>query len=391
MPRARKDPPPPWGSITRRTTSKGRERFRVRYEAPGIDGKRIQRSETVGSWQAGLDLLQRRELELLEGPQPAARRDLTLAAYLAEWLSLLPGGRAGEATQGLYAEAVRLWIVPTLGEHRLAGLTSADVRRLALSLQGRGLAPRTIHRAIRTLATALNQAATDGLIPANPAKGVRLATPNRDTPVVWSRDECRRFLVAVDASEDGPLWRLLLDTGMRIGEALALRYDDLELDAGVVTIQRTVTRDRDRKARIGRTTKTGAPRRVGLAPATVSAVRRHLHAMRQQRLASIVWQDQGLVFPGGIGGIAPLSRIRCQLDRDIARLGLPRLTLHGLRHTNATLLIQAGVPITVVAQRLGHKRVSMTLDVYAHVLDEMDRAVVETVAELFGAELGAAM
>lgn len=388
MPRPRKDPPPPWGSITRRATSKGRERFRVRYEAPGADGQRIQRSETAGSWQAALDLLQRRELELLEGSQ-SARRDLTLAAYLDEWLASLPGGRAGENTQGLYAQAVRLWIVPTLGQHQLNKLTTADVRRAAQVLQARGLAPRTVHRAIRTLATALNQAADDSLIVSNPAKGIRLAIPKPKPPVVWSRDESRRFLAATDATVDGPLWRLLLDTGMRIGEALSLHRDDLDLDAGVVAIERTVTRDRDLKERIGHTTKTGTPRRVGIAPATVAALRRHLQDVRQRRLASVAWQDQGLVFPNSSGGIARTNRLRCHLDEEIAGLGLPRLAMHGLRHTNATLLLQAGVPITVVAQRLGHKRVSMTLDVYAHVLDEMDRAVVVTVSELFGDEVAA--
>lgn len=387
MPRARKDPPPPWGSITRRTTSKGRERFRVRYEAPGHNGKRIQRSETVGSWQTGLDLLQRRELELLEGPQPKARRELTLAAYLDEWLSQLPGGPAGEATQGLYAQAVRLWIVPTLGQHRLSTLTTTDVRRAAQSLQSRNLAPRTVQRAIRILSTALNAAVADKIIPTNPARGLRLAASERMPPPVWTRDQVRCFVAETDDTPLGPLWRLLLDTGMRIGEALALRRDDLDLDKGMVMIQRTVSRDRDRRRIIRETTKTGASRRVGLIAATVAALRGHIQDVRQQRLATITWQDQGLIFPNVTGGILGADRVSRQLDQEIAAAQLPRLTIHGLRHTNATLLIQAGVPITVVAQRLGHKRVSMTLDVYAHVLAEMESAALEAIETLFGDDL----
>ncbi len=103
MPRARKDPLQPWGSITRRTTSKGRDRARVRYEAPGADGKRIRRGETVGSWQARLHLLQRRELDLLEGPLPTARRDLTPSAHLDAWLESLLGDPTGEARINFYA------------------------------------------------------------------------------------------------------------------------------------------------------------------------------------------------------------------------------------------------------------------------------------------------
>lgn len=384
MPRSRKRPPPPWGSIQPRTTSRGVDRFRVRYDVLAADGSRRQVSETVGSWDAALGLLQRRQLELLEGPRSGLSGSLTVAAYLQEWLALLPGSQAGEATQGLYAQAVRLWLVPTLGHHRLDQLSPPDVRRAAQILQTRKLAPRTVQAAIRTLSTALNQAVQWKIIPDNPARGLRLPSPERTPPPVWTREQSRRFLAAAADTPDGPIWRLLLDTGMRIGEALALSRDDVDLDAGVVTVRRTLSRDRERHLVIGQTTKTGATRRVPLSPSTVAALRRHLRAVREQQVAAVVWEDLQLVFPGPDGRVRADGTMRSRLARAIADSGVSRLAMHGLRHTNATLLLQAGVPITVVSARLGHRKVSMTLDVYAHVLEDMQEAATEAVEALFG-------
>jgi integrase len=375
MARARKRVPPAWGSIQLRTTSRGLERFRVRYDVIGPNGERDQRSETVATWERGLQRLQEIHLEQLEGHHGALYRDMTVAEYLNEWLALLEGSEASPSTRGSYEQTIRLWIVPFIGNIRLDRLSAPDIRRALQRLQARQFAPSTVRHVRRVLATALNRAVDWRLIPDNPAKTVRLATAPPRTPTVWTAEQARTFLDATAHDPEGPLWRLLLDTGMRIGEALALAWDDVDLDAGTIAIRRTITRDAERRTVMGERAKTaGSGRRVLISPSTVAALR---------PLATEAHAG-ALVFPREDGSFQEPSMIRARFAVACHKAGLPPIRIHDLRHTNATLMLRSGVPVTVASKRLGHKHISMTLDVYAHVLDDMEDAAIEHVERLFG-------
>ena len=208
----------------------------------------------------------------------------------------------------------------------------------------------------------------------------------------WTPEEMRRFLLATRDSVRGPLWHFLATTGARRGEALGLRWRDLDLDAGTASIRQTIGVDSGRIIR-NPTTKSGKPRVIDLDVETVATLRRHRAAQNAERLRlGDRWKDEGLVFcrdgqqlrSGRVAG-GPLNgdKVSKSFKRACARAGVPDIRLHDVRHTWATLALRAGVPVKVVQERLGHANPSITLGIYAHVLPGMQREAAETVANLF--------
>lgn len=164
--------------------------------------------------------------------------------------------------------------------------------------------------------------------------------------------------------------------------------EDIDPDARTVTIRQTLTRDRNRRVIIGEREKTtSGSRRVPLSPSTILSLRRHLAHIRRDQLATVYWDDAGVLFPDAHDRVQHPDAVRSRYTQAIGRTGLPVITIHGLRYTNATLLLRAALATTVVSKRLEHKHVSMTLDVYAHVPEDMEDAATEHVETLFGATM----
>ncbi|MDQ3513419.1 MAG: site-specific integrase, partial [Chloroflexota bacterium] len=278
--------------------------------------------------------------------------------------------------QASCAQIVRLYIVPTLGHRRLSALSTLEIQGLVSRHVAAGLAPSTIKVIHSTFRTALGRAVTWRLVSRNPAVGVTVPRVITRPPAAWSAEQVRVFLAATADHPLHPLWRLSLDTGMRPGEAVVVRWGDLDLDRGVLTVARTMTRDARFRPVVGETTKTGAARRVTLTPETVACLRAHRSVAGTIDRAAYVFAR-----PDG-RPVAPRS-VGTAFARSIASTDLPAIRLHDLRHTNITLLIAAGVPVTVIAERVGHARVSMTLDTYAHVLAGMRDDAARALSALF--------
>ncbi|MFN2557989.1 MAG: site-specific integrase [Nitriliruptorales bacterium] len=209
---------------------------------------------------------------------------------------------------------------------------------------------------------------------ANPPK---VARPEVNT---WTAVQVRRFLAHVEDSRWYPMWLLYFTTGMRRGEVLGLRWDDVDLDAGKVAIRHVLTRV-DGKT-ISTEPKTSKGRRtIALDAASVAALRGWRQRQLEERLAAgPAWQNTDLVFtwPDGsfVGPNLPTKWIR-ELADDI---GLPRIRLHDARHSFATLALESGVDVKIVSERLGHANTAITRDVYQHVTPAMDQAAADTVA-----------
>lgn len=205
---------------------------------------------------------------------------------------------------------------------------------------------------------------------------------------VWSAEELSRFLTASREDRYHGAWWLLASTGMRRGEALGLRWSDIDLDAGRADIRRTlVTTDVQRKGEPGMawgTPKTAKGRRtVALDEGTVTALRAHRARQAQERLAlGEGYQDGDLVVCLPDGRPVHPKTLSSHFERLVKRLGLPRVRLHDLRHTHATLALRAGIHPRIVQERLGHANVSITLDTYSHVDLDMQAAAAARVAAL---------
>jgi integrase len=260
--------------------------------------------------------------------------------------------------------------------------------------EGEGLSPRTV-RYIHTIAHGvLGQAVKDSLLPRNPADA---ATPpsarEARAPEMhcWSPAQLGAFLRWADEhSQHYVLWYVLGTTGKRRGEALAARWRDYDLDAGTVSVRRSagMVRTVGKGAKVVEgDTKSGKPRVIDLDPATVAVLR----AYRKERglMHLSLARDDALLFGTTEGGHRNPEHTSRQFVTDVARcrkaLGedaLPMIRLHDLRHTHATALLLAGVPVHVVSQRLGHASPVITLSVYAHVMPGNQRQAAELFASL---------
>jgi integrase len=261
-------------------------------------------------------------------------------------------------------------VAARIGHVRLADLDPPTLDVLYADLEASGLARSTVRLLHTQLHRALADAVRWDLLSRNPAALVDPPKPARRAPTVWTAEQLRAFLAGMAADRLAALYQLAAATGMRLGELVALGWADMHLDDEYLTVRRA---------------KTAADRRrVELDPATVAALRAHRRAQVAERLAfGAGWRDHGLVFtrPGG----EPLNpdAVLLAFKRRAARLGLPVIRFHDLRHGWATLALEAGEHPKVVAEQLGHASVKVTLDTYSHVTPGMQRGAVARVAGLF--------
>jgi integrase len=205
----------------------------------------------------------------------------------------------------------------------------------------------------------------------------------RPESITWTADQLRSFLEGTRGSRYWAAYLLLATTGLRRGEALGLRWSDLDLDAGRASIRQTVIAIRH-TVMIG-TPKTAKGRRtVTLDSGTVTALREHRRRQAAERLLmGAGWTDNDLVFCHPDGTMLHPERFSRGFLETVARIGLPRIRLHDLRHGWATLALQAGIHPKVVQERLGHANIAITLDTYSHVIAGLHEDAAEQVAALF--------
>ncbi len=258
-----------------------------------------------------------------------------------------------------------------------------------------GLSARTVRYIYTILRSALSDAVKQGRLSVNPTDRSTPPSPSEARPPemqAWTAPELGRFLGWADAQDPDLAmgWRLLAATGMRRGEALALRWRDVDLDAGRLAVRRSVGVVKAKGAGerlVEGPTKTGRSRVVDLDAGTVAALRAYRTA--RGRLALGLVRDSALV-PSSVDGThrhperfsrrfaGQVARARKALGEDL----LPVIRLHDLRHTHATLLLADGVPVKVVSERLGHASATITLTVYQHVHPGMGREAADRFAAL---------
>jgi integrase len=311
---------------------------------------------------------------------------VTVDEYLDEWFSL-QRHRVEPSTWHNYRTMAGIYLRPGLGSTPLAELSTRQLDLHYVQLLedggrgGRPLARRTVAYAHAILRKALGDAVADGLLDANPAAlaEVPRVDPRFDDEPrrlrTWDADQVAHFLRHPRDRELHDLWRVALGTGMRRGELLGLRWEDLDLDVPQLRVAAALTSAGGQLRLKG--TKTRKVRTLHLDDDTAAVL------ARQPRRTPAPY---ALVFTRPDGSPWRPEVISDRWRGQWPGLELPFIRLHDLRHTHATLLLQAGVPIKVVSERLGHSRVAMTLDVYAHVLPAMDRAAADAIGALVGSD-----
>ncbi len=302
---------------------------------------------------------------------------LTVGEYLDRWLSDSVRGTVRVSTFERHEGIIRTHIKPALGRIKLKNLTPTHVRGLHREKLDADLAPATVRKIHSTLHKALSQAVSDGLIPRN-AADVKAPRPAPEEMRPLSEDDARAFLETAEASDDrfDPLYVLAITTGLRRGELLGLRWDDVDLERGKLRVGRALVREGSQH--IAGETKTRRGRRqVNLTPRTVNVLKAHRRRQLEERMRlSGLYKDHGLIFATGIGNpVNPENLVKRSVKPLLKRAGLPEIRFHDLRHTCATLLLGRGVHPKIVQELLGHATIAMTLDTYSHYLPSMgDRA-----------------
>lgn len=369
------------GLIRTRVRKDGTTAYRAVWDVK-TDGDWRQASRTferLEDAQAHLaDVARAKRSDRYRGPSR-----LTVNELVAEYVARAEQSKritAGSAHT--YRERAARMIAPTIGARRLDGLEPLDVQRWIDALVARGFAASTIHPAVAVLMGALREAALLGITDRHRGLGVRRPAIDRTPKPVWSVADVRRVLAAVagDPIYDA-LYHVAIATGMRPGELRALAWRDVNLDAGIVAVRRTMAKDADGRAIIAERTKGKQARAVAIAPATVDALRRHRALQNERRLRAEAWHDLDLVFDRDDGKWLVQSTWFKRHNALCARAGVRRIRLHDLRHTSASLELETGTHPKVVSDRLGHAKISMTLDMYSHVSPALQRAAANALSD----------
>jgi len=375
------------GSIVKRASG-----YYVVVELPADEnGKRRQKWHRAGPTEDDAErLLPELVLQVQRGMYVANART-TLKDYLTK--TWLPAARATvkPSTFELYETIIDTYIVPHIGSLRVQQVKGSHLNELYATLgesgrkNGKPLAAKTI----RNVHTLLHRAFRDGMkwdmLTRNPADAADPPKVTRPQPRYWNAEQVAAFLVATADDRLGPLWVTIATTGCRRGEALALRWSDVQLDNGRASISRTLSWVGN--AAMFTEPKTAASQRVVPLPApTIAVLREQRKRQAAERLAAgELWNDHGLVFAQEDGNPITPGRVTKMFSRAVKRAGLPYLSPHGLRHTFATVALEAGVLTKVVADVLGHSSATITADLYSHTTEPSTRDASDRVASaMFG-------
>jgi len=306
---------------------------------------------------------------------------LTVGEYLDRWLKDVRDTVRRSTYEG-YEYAIGPHIKPALGRIKLKDLSPAHVRWFYHDRLDSGLAPATVHKLHVVLHKALKAAVADGLIPRNAAAGLKLPRITREEIDPLSPEEARCLLEAASGDRLEALYVLALNTGMRQGELLALKWDDVDLERGVLRVRRTLTHV-DKAFVLGEPKTKKSRRTIRLTSGAVQALEEHLSRQLEEmeRMGSL-YQPGGLIFATEAGTIINPSNLRNRSFKPLLkRAGLRPIRFHDLRHTCATLLLGKDVNPKIVSEMLGHASVSITLDIYSHLLPDMQEKAAKALEE----------
>jgi integrase len=312
-----------------------------------------------------------------------------------EWLPAVKA-TIRPSTYNSYVQHVECHIAPHIGAVKLAKLTGSQVNALYAKLaesgkkDGKtGLSAMTVHHVHSCLHKACKDAVRWGHLPKNPldaADPPRKKSDGTKEMQTWSKEQLRAFLGSVRADRLSPLWHLIAMTGMRRGEALGLRWSDVDLENARLSVRRAlIPTNRDVVVSEPKTAK--GRRVIALDPATVEVLKAQATRQLEEQTSSEDWVDTGFVFTVENGATLDPESVSRYFRQAVQKALLPPIRLHDLRHTHATLALQAGIHPKVVSERLGHATVGVTLDTYSHAIPAMQEEAAQLIAQLVFAEV----
>jgi integrase len=347
---------------------------------------------------------------------PVASRPGTVAEYLTWWLRTVASHRLRATTFATYEGYVRLYLIPGLGHKRLSALSPKDVREYLTAVRsvcqccaqgwdarrdpqakkkesrprccaigaccGKKISAGTVAYLRAILSSALAHAVAEDELPRNVASSARLGTYRAANFEPLTAPEARRLLAASRGYRLGAVVELALRTGLRKGEALGLKWTDLDLDASVLNVRRTLQHDPAGGLSFYPTKNESSARRIHLPAECIGSLKLHRERQDAEReKAGEAWKEHGLVFTKVNGTPMEGSTLTRQFGKLCETAGIRRIRFHDLRHSCATLLLEQGVELVTIKELLGHSQIHTTADIYAHVRPRLQRDAIEAMGD----------
>jgi len=370
------------GSITKRADGSWEAKISLGYRS-GKDGK-VRRVRKSFYGKTRREVADKLNLALRDHQQglPVAVERQTVATFLDRWLEEVVRPTVRPRTHHSYAQLVRVHIAPAIGRHQLTTLAPQHVQTMMNDKLAAGLSPRTVQYLRAVLRRALGQALKWGLVARNVATLVDPPRSVRHEIAFLTPAQARTFLDVVRGDRQEALYRVALSLGLRQGEALGLRWQDVDLDDRTlrvrVALQRiggklVLTEPKTRQSR----------RSIPMPGSVVAALREHRDRQTFERAtAGDRWQDWGLVFPTPTGTPVDARNAVRHFKAALVRAGLPPMRWHDLRHSCASLQLAQGIAPRVVMETLGHSQIGITMNTYSHVIPEMQRQAADLMDDL---------
>ncbi|WP_342045960.1 site-specific integrase [Bacillus sp. OTU530] len=343
-----------------------------------ISGKRKQKTKGgFATKKEAQTALAKVVSEISEGSYVELSKE-TVENLLAMWLEMKKASLK-ETTFISYETSVK-HIVYHLGRVTLEKLNATQIQRMCNTLAN-DLSSTTVNKIHNVLKRCLRYAVKIGMIQKNPAEFV---DPQKEEPkelVVWDEQQAQHFMELTKKSRNHIAFVLALTTGMRKGEILGLRWQDIDFENKSLSIRQTLSPLN--KIQTGGKT-TAARRFISLPDMTLDALKQHRLRLKKEKLKmGEAYTDNDLVVCTRFGNVLGHNDLSDSFQLYLKRSGLPKIRFHDLRHTHATLLLKAGVHVKIVSERLGHTNIAITLNTYSHIMPGMQEEAVRKFEELF--------
>ena len=305
-----------------------------------------------------------------------------MSEYLQQWLEDKKRTVKPRSAE-FYRYNIEKYVTPRLGNVRLDKLTPLQVQAM-MSDVADNAGTSTANKCRTTLNAALSQAVKWQLIHRNPVNAVDKFKETKREMTLWTPAQTAHFVKVASTHRLYALFYLAISTGMRRGELLGLRWQDVTPSA--VTIRQALVAVGG-KVTLSTPKTAKGNRRVAISPDLYEVLEAHRNQQESERLeAGDVWTDSGLVFTTEVGTAIHPDTFKRYWNRIQAEAGVPRVRMHDLRHLHVSMLIRMGVDARAIADRVGHSRTSMTVDVYAHLFDEQRQAAAISLLDMLPKE-----
>lgn len=304
--------------------------------------------------------------------------DMTFSDFLNKWVKNYVENELKQTTRDVYKNCIQAYIKPSLGKIKISEIKPFHLQEFYTEML-ESLAPGTIQKCHNIIRKSLKHAVAWEMIKKNPAENVSPPRDNDNEMIIWTEEEAGKFLEEVKNHRYYPLYYLALETGLRRGEILGLKWNNVDLQNRVIYVRESLVLSNGKL--IHQSVKSDSSKRsVALGKSIAEMLK--FHRKKQQKELEVFQKDtENYVFLSQEGSPVYPSSLRRHFNNTIQKLGISKIRFHDLRHYHATNLLEKGVHPKIVQERLGHSSIKITLDLYSHVSMNMQKDVIDRLEE----------